>query len=229
MDMNYILDEMEIRVDPFALCELNGACDLGLEKDAAATLHYVLAGAGELVISGRPPVPVSRGSLILVPALNTHVLRSFGAFGDPLPTCNPERLKLAHLIHQSQGETQGKLVAICARVRLTIRQMQNLVDLIRAPVVENRTGDQVLAAPIEQLLCELSRPRHGSRAMIRALLMQCMIELIRRRAAELLQSSTQPIERVAAQVGFRSRSAFSRAFEATTGLSPQRFRSQNPR
>jgi len=100
---------------------------------------------------------------------------------------------------------------------------------IRAPVVENQTGDQGLAAPIEQLLCELSRPRHGSRAMIRALLMQCMIELIRRRAAELLQSSTQPIERVAAQVGFRSRSAFSRAFEATTGLSPQRFRSQNPR
>ncbi|CUH89217.1 transcriptional activator FtrA [Phaeobacter sp. CECT 5382] len=302
MDMNYILDEMEIRVDPFALCELNGACDLGLEKDSAATLHYVLAGAGELVISGRPPVPVSRGSLILVPALNTHVLRSFGAVGDPLPTCNPERLNLAHLIHQSQGETQGKLVAICARVRLTIRQMQNLVDLIRAPVVENRTGDQVLAAPIEQLLYELSRPRHGSRAMIRALLMQCMIELIRRRvgvmdgglawmaalrdqrmwpalqqmldspeaphsveslaalcgmsrssfaqkfhtaygsgpmellrdlrmrrAAELLHSSTQPIERVAAQVGFRSRSAFSRAFEATTGLSPQRFRSQNPR
>ncbi|MEP2717891.1 cupin domain-containing protein [Pseudophaeobacter sp.] len=173
MGTNDILDEMEIRVDPFALCELTGACDLGMEKDAAATLHYVLAGQGELLIPEQVPVPVSHGSLILVSAFSTHAFCSFGALVDPFPSCKPDRLNLAHLIHQSSGESEGQLLVICARMKLTLRQMQNLVDLIRAPVVENQTEDRCLVFQIERFLCELSVSSIGSEARVRALVMQC--------------------------------------------------------
>lgn len=299
MDIHFILDEMEIQAHPFALCELNGACDLDLGKDPLATLHYVLAGEGELVLPGRPAIPVSRGSLILVPAFKKHVLRSFGQIQDPIPNCNPDKLKMAHLIHNSDSQDKGQLIAICARISLSLRQMENLIDLVQEPIVENRTGANAFAAPIERLLQELAEPAPGSLAMVRALLMQCMIELIRRRfndplgglewmtalrdprmwpvlrhildtpgdphsveslaslagmsrsgfakrfqeaygsgpmellrdvrmrrAATMLLETDHPIERISHLIGFRSRSAFSRAFEGAIGLSPQKFRMQ---
>lgn len=297
MTINELLDEMEIKAHPFALCELNGACDLDLDKDPLATLHYVLAGEGELALPNRPSIPVCRGSLILVPALKKHVLRSFGLIQDPIPTCNPDRLKMAHLIHRDAASEKGQLIAICARISLSLRSMQNLVDLVQEPVVLSRTKEDAFSAPIDRLLQELATPAPGSLAMVRALLMQCMIELMRRRyadplgglewmaalkdvrlwpvlkhiletpgephsvesladlagmsrsgfakrfqeaygsgpmellrdirmrrAASLLLETDHSIERISYLIGFRSRSAFSRAFEAAIGLSPQKFR-----
>ncbi|KZL03785.1 Xylose operon regulatory protein [Pseudovibrio sp. Ad14] len=297
MDIHFILDEMEIQAHPFALCELNGACDLDLDKDPLATLHYVLAGEGELVLPGRPAIPVSKGSLILVPALKKHVLRSFGQVHDPIPSCNPDKLKMAHLIHNSDTQDKGQLIAICSRISLSLRQMENLIDLVQEPIVENQAGEDACEAPIRRLLLELANPAPGSLAMVRALLMQCMIELMRRRfndqrgglewmaalrdprmwpvlrhildtpgephsveslaslagmsrsgfakrfqeaygsgpmellrdvrmrrAATMLLETDHPIERVSHLIGFRSRSAFSRAFEAAIGVSPQKFR-----
>jgi len=150
---------------------------------------------------------------------------------------------------------------------------------------------------VERLLAELAAPGLGSRAMIRALLLQCMIHLLRQRvaaqdralewmaaladerlwaalrrmldapgeahsvesladiagmsrasfarhfsaaygagpmellrdlrmrmAAGLLANSNLPVKRIAAQVGFRSRSAFVRAFAQHAGISPRGFR-----
>jgi hypothetical protein len=54
MTFEHVFDDMEISADPFALCELHGRCSLGLGSLPSATLHYVLAGQGELVCHGRP-------------------------------------------------------------------------------------------------------------------------------------------------------------------------------
>ncbi|MCP4386293.1 MAG: AraC family transcriptional regulator [Hyphomicrobiales bacterium] len=298
METEFILDEMEIAVDPFALCELNGRCDLGLGRDASATLHYVLAGQGEILLSGAAPIPLSRGSLVLVPAQRSHTLRSYGTRHDPVPTCRPAGLDIEHVIHPADGRTaEDGLIALCAHVSLSLRKVENLIDLIRTPVVETVHADSALAAPVHQLLREISNPGPGSRAMIRALLLQAMIELMRRRlasgdaglswmaalgdgrlwpalqrmldapgephsveslaqiagmsrsgfakrfgeaygsgpmellrdlrmrlACSLLSETDLPVKRIAEMVGFTSRSAFSRSFEAVTGVSPRGFR-----
>ena len=68
MSFEHVFNELEIAAEPFALCELQGRCDMGLGRRSGATLHYVLAGRGEILFRGRPPVGVKRGTLILVPA-----------------------------------------------------------------------------------------------------------------------------------------------------------------
>ncbi|MEP4249281.1 AraC family transcriptional regulator [Tateyamaria sp.] len=297
MNFDHVFDELEIRTEPFAICELRGACNLGLGRDASTTLHYILSGEGEIALRSRAPFKVSRGSLVLIPALQSHALRSFGAAGDPVPECKPAALNLGHLMSTSDCGEDGRLIALCSHVDVGLRGVTDIIDLIREPLVENVSSPSRLRSSLQALLHEISNPSIGSRAMIRALLKQCMIEMLRkrlagantalhwmaaladptiwnalrvmldspgdnhtvesladsvhmsraafakrfanaygsgpmellrdlrmRRAATLLRDTDLPIKRIAEMVGFTSRSAFSRAFEAKTGQPPRTFR-----
>lgn len=298
MSYEPIFDEMQIETDPFALCELQGKCDLGLGRLTGATLHYILAGQGEIVLQNRPHIAIKRGSLVLVPAYSAHTLRNFGKTGEPIPQCYPAELGLEqHLMKSDRSEPDGKLLAICSHVKVGMRGINDLVDLVREPMVEHVDENSSLAAPLEHLLTELSAPTLGSRAMARVLLLQCMIYLLRKRllahdpalnwmaaltdeglwntlrlmvdnpghshsveslagvagmsrssfavrfssaygsgpmkllrglrvnlACSMLTQSALPVKRIAELVGFSSRSAFTRTFEAVTGTSPRKFR-----
>ena len=304
MSFEHVFNEMEILADPFALCELQGQCSLGLGSQLDATLHYILAGSGELVFPGKPAIQIERGTLVLVPTVQPHTLRSFGKSGHPLPDCHPAELDLAsHLLNEpgSAGAPgsggDGKLLAICSHVSIGLRGTNGLIDLIREPIVEALSGDDPMTGPIDLLLLELSAPTLGSKAMIRAALLQCIIHLMRRRlqaqdqalswmaalvderlwkalqnmleapgdphtveslantaaisrstfaarfsaaygrgpmellrelrmhrAASFLCQSDIPVKRIAELVGFHSRSAFSRTFSGTIGMSPSQYR-----
>ncbi len=298
MPFERVFNEIAVRAEPFALCELQGQCSLGLDSQSGTTLHYILAGRGELVFKGRTPVPIEPGTLVLVPTLRSHTLRSFGHPGTPVPDCHPAELDLAsHLRSDGNGATEGKLLAICSHVNIGLRGTSDLINLIREPVIEKVTAQSPMLAPIEQMLVELSSPSLGSRALIRAILTQCMIHLLRNRlvagdvglnwmaalvderlwtalrtmlekpghphsldslaatagmsrssfadkfsracghgpmemlrglrmhtAAALLAHSDLPVKRISEQVGFLSRSAFSRAFSSTCGTSPDTYR-----
>jgi AraC-like DNA-binding protein len=125
---------------------------------------------------------VERGTLVLVPSLHSHTLRSFGDPGHPIPDCHPAELDLVrHLQSSEQADTSGKLLAICSDVKVGLRGVGGLVDLVREPIVEQVASDSPMSAPVDRLLQELSAPTLGSRAMIRALLLQCIIQLLRTR------------------------------------------------
>lgn len=299
MEAEFILDQMQASAEPFAVCQLHGRCELGLDKGPSATLHYVLSGCGEIVLSGQAAMKIQRGSLVLIPALSSHVLRSFGELSDPIPVCRPTGLELAHLIQGEPEHGGGQLVAICSRISLSLRSLHNLIDLVRAPIAETVDADSFLALPVQAILRELADPGPGSMAMIRALLLVSTIELMRRRlaaqdhslswmaalrdqklwpavremldapekahsleslaeiagmsrsafskhfadaygggpiellrdlrmqraAARLLETDL-PVKRIAEMSGFRSRSAFTRAFDGAMGVSPKEYRAR---
>ncbi|WP_425660575.1 AraC family transcriptional regulator [Roseobacter sp. EG26] len=297
MRYEHIFDELEIASNPFALCELRGSCDLGLGRDAAPTLHYILSGEGEITLNGQASLRVSTGSLVLIPALQSHALHSYGTVNEPIPDCKPAALNLARLMATSATPQDGQLIALCAHISVGLRGISDVIDLVRAPLVETVTASNRMHPAMQALLHEISSPGLGSRAMIRVILMQCMIEMLRkclaandtalhwmaaladpsvwnalrqmldapgephtveslatsvrmsrsafaqrfsaaygsgpmellrdlrmRRAAMLLSKSDLPVKRIAELVGFSSRSAFTRTFEAKTGQSPRAYR-----
>ncbi|SLN71023.1 helix-turn-helix domain-containing protein [Oceanibacterium hippocampi] len=182
MTYEYVLDKMDVDTEPFALCELRGNCDLGLGRRPSATLHYILAGQGEIRLPGQQQVPVGRGSLVLVPAMHSHTLRSFGEGGDVFPVCNPAGLNLAlHARDSREQNRNSQLVALCTHVSVGLGGTGNLIDLVREPITERTAADSALQASLQAIIGELSQPGLGSRAMIRALLLQCMIEILRKR------------------------------------------------
>lgn len=245
MTYEHVFDELEISTEPFALCELRGACDLGLGGDTATTLHYILSGEGEISIRGHPPVRVRAGNLVLIPALQSHALHSFGETTDPLPQCEPAALKLAHVLKHGDGEQAGKsqLTALCSHINVGLRGAEDVISLIREPLLEQVLANSSMKPPLDALLYEISTPGLGSRAMIRTILTQCMIELLRQRIMQederlrwmaalkdqlvwgalraMLDSPGSPhtVDSLAATVGM-SRSAFAKRFSDSYGSGP---------
>lgn len=184
MSISEILDDIEVRAEPFALCELHGRCRLDVAWESFTALHHVLAGQGQIVLPGRPPLQLERGMLALIPALTPHTIHSGGERAE-LPSCRPAAVNLAHLVLHSDGdEEQGGLIAICSRVTLSLRRMQNLFDIVREPMLELAPPETAVGAPFGRLLQELGAPGGGSEAMVRALLQQSLLELMRQRLSD---------------------------------------------
>lgn len=244
MNFEHIFDQLEISTEPFALCELHGKCNLDVGKDSNVSLHYILNGEGELAIKGSSPIKVMPGSLVLIPALKSHALRSFGVANDSHLQCAPPELKLQHLLKVDQEKDGiGQVIALCAHVRIGLRGAIDVIELIREPIVENIKLGSPMHSTVSQMLTELSQPTTGSRAMIRALLTQCVIEMLRRRLTDedtelrwmaalrdpavwtalraMLDEPGDPhtVESLAELVGM-SRSAFANRFNAAYGSGP---------
>lgn len=301
MTFDHIFDQLDIRTEPFAICEIHGTCHVALKPDTAVTLHYILSGEGQITIRGQPPIKIATGSLVLIPSLSSHEVLNDGARIVPGPACKPAALNLAQVLKSApKAEPSGsRLVALCAHVNIGLMGATDIVNLIREPLVAQASEGSALLPLVDALTREVSEPRVGSRALIRALLLQAVIEMLRdqmaarestmdwmaalrdpviwkalsamldspgnpysvesladvagmsraafakrfaeaygagpmellrnlriRKAGELLRNTDLPVKRVAETVGFSSRSAFSRTFEATSGQSPGAFRKE---
>jgi len=174
-----ILSELDIEADPFAICALEGACTLGLGRVPGATLHYVLGGQGQLRFQSLPPIDLVPGRLVLVPSSLHHSLCNHGGGQVGLPVCQPAGLDLDQ--HVARGEGSGNMVVLCSTVRLGLRDTHGLVDLMRVPLLLDLADAPGAAQAINALVGEVTQPRTGRRAMIRALLLQCVIEMLRQR------------------------------------------------
>jgi AraC-like DNA-binding protein len=181
-DHDRILSELEISADPFAICALEGACSLGLGRVPRATLHYVLGGQGELRLPGHAPLRLAPGRLVLVPAAMRHSLCNMGGGQVGVPACEPAGLDLE--AHIARGEAGGNMVVLCSTISLGLRGAHGLIDLLRVPLSLDVATSPVAAQAMEALLSEMSTARAGARAMVRALLLQCMIEMLRQRLEE---------------------------------------------
>ncbi len=181
MSFESVLDELNVSADPFALCELQGRCSLGLPGQPGVTVHYILAGEGEIVFKDRKPIPINRGTLVLAPTIVPHSLRSFGGLETPIPECHPAELDLASHLSGAPDEDQGKLLAICSHLSIGLRGSTGLIEMIRDPIVARIEEGKDMSGIIQRLLRELSTPRLGSRAIIRTLLLECVLMLIRER------------------------------------------------
>ncbi|MFU8835216.1 MAG: AraC family transcriptional regulator [Roseovarius sp.] len=174
-----ILDALEISADPFAICALEGACSMGLGRNPRATLHYVLGGQGVLSVQGMAPLELQPGRLVLVPASRSHSLNNRGGGQVGLPACRPVGLDLE--AHLARGEGAGVMVVLCSTISLGLRGTHGLIDLLRAPLSLDVTASPVAAQAMAALVAEMGSARPGQGAMVRALLLQCLIEMLRTR------------------------------------------------
>ena len=213
------------------------------------------------------------------------------------PECRPAELNLQHHLVASEGRNEGTLLALCTQIDIGLRRAHSLINLARDPIADVISNDPAKRQLMDRLVAEIAAPGLGSKAMVRALLLERMIHLLRSRnaagdgamdwmmvlgdsslwqaleamldrpgeahtvetlaaiagmsrstfarrfteaygrgpmvllrhlrirmAASLLAASDLPVKRIAQLTGFRSRSAFSRAFTDAIRLAPREFR-----
>ena len=184
MSFENVLDRLEVSTEPFALCQLRGACTLDLGRRPKATLHYILAGKGEVILHNRKLIGVQKDCLVLVPALTSHGLRSFDDGGDTFPKCSASMVRLADkILEVKETGEHSQLIALCTNVTIGLSGIDDLIDLVREPIVESAGLKSEIQSPLQKMIQEILNPGLGSKAMIRVLLLECMIELLRKRIA----------------------------------------------
>ncbi len=292
-----MLDGLTVDVAPFALCEVRGGGLLDMGSRDQATLHYVLSGSGVFDIAAWPGLRVDAGTVVIAPAATPHRLSA-------VPGAECEALRCSSIGPdwdlKSTGEGADGIIVACAEIKATYREIDGLFDYLHEPLITDLAGHDSLRLALGQILDELASPKPGARALVRALMQQCMIHILREHmdagssaitwmaaaqddrlwtavraifehpddahtlesladaaamsrsafaehfkaafgrgpidfvrevrlklASRLLVTTDMPVKTITRNVGYTSRSYFSRAFHEAYGCSPAEYRSDH--
>jgi AraC-like DNA-binding protein len=178
--MERLLAAMEVGVGAFTSCDVRRGYDLTFDASSSATVHYCMAGAGELMVINGSSFKMRKHTFVLLPP---GVVYSVGSTGKQ-PKRNFRRRRFrAPLFAESvptikAGEGRTGVVTACGEV--SVAPGVDLFGGLRAPIIEQFDGPDGLRDQFIILLAESARPTIGTRALTEALLKQCLILLLRR-------------------------------------------------
>jgi len=134
----------------------------------------------------------------------------------------------------------GDLRFVCGLISANISGSFGLLNRISRPIIAKLDDRAIVRASFQLLLKESAKPELGSRALNATLMKTCLLLLLRRHfaahrdgisllsASEMLRSTKLAVKVIAANIGFLSRSHFSRVFRDLYGVDPTAYRRAAP-
>lgn len=242
MLLDRLLTSLHVEVAPFAVCDVRRGWRVLMPPDGLVSLHFVVRGQGRLLDAAGHEHPVREGTVIVAAPGQAHRIEPPEGAVDELDAAADCSLPEHGLRRLVAGGGEGALLMVCGAIEATYGGAFGVFDGLREPLVVDFHDDPRVRAVFEALLAEQASPGPGTQAMLRALMMQGLVALLRRlceggtcslpwlaalgdprltRALDvLLQSPEQPhtLESVARTAGM-SRSAFSERFGQAFGRS----------
>lgn len=177
--LDRLLASLEVHVTGFALCKVRRGYRLMLDGLDAPLIHYALKGPGILQIHGGPSLPFVEHDLLIVPRRVGHSV--IGPNGDLKDVRGTDELSMLDdaLLEMSAGRG-ADAVTVCGTINASYGGGLGLFDPLREPIAEHLAPQDPMRNAMEITLSELTAPTFGTRALVGALLKQCLILLIRR-------------------------------------------------
>ncbi len=243
MQLDKILSNLQISVEPFALCMICDGWRLHLPGPSAEMLHFVLKGKGAIIGAEGNKQPVSACGLLVVPSGAPHMLEPSG------PIYYEKRIEKPpvdqHICQLVAGPCQDpNFVVACGIVRVTYGHSLGLFKHLKDILVADMAGVSQVAAAFQGILAEQSNPGPGNKVLIASLMNECLVHLFRRLAEKgplpwlsalyddrlgraldrILEvpGGNHTVESLAEVAGM-SRSAFSESFTGAFGQPPMTF------
>jgi AraC-like DNA-binding protein len=187
--MEKLLAAMEVGVGAFTSCDIRRGYDLSFNASSSATVHYCMAGNGELMVINGNSFKIRRHTFVLLPP---GVAYSVGSIGEQPKGTSRRRRFRAPLFAESVPTIkvgEGKIGIVTACGEVSVEPSVDLFGGLSAPIIEQFDGPEGLRDQFIILLAESARPTIGTRALTEALLKQCLILLLRR----MIQRGTAPL------------------------------------
>lgn len=239
-----LIDNLAVRVEPFAICEVGSPGELVFPPSETVTLHFVLRSTGSFAAAGRPSVPIAPYTLVLVPAglrhsMTTTPARSGVGYGGIVAVDGLDD-------HHVGPPGSRNLVVACGHMRAVYAEGLDLFQMLDDPIVLDFAGVSEMEIVFDRLLDESLGASPGGRAMMAALMNQCLVLVFRRlcdspecrmpwlaalddtRLAAAVSSvlehpaADHSLESLSAEAHM-SRSAFARDFHRAFGRTPMTF------
>ncbi len=179
-----LIEGLNIDVRPFAVCRVGTGARMSIPAFDEPMMHYVLTGRCTLTYPGGTPADLSPGTMLILPRHTAHDVAAIGA-GAAMPA------ELQHCGLQSQGIEVLEsgwhgtgVVLLCGFVGATYQGTHGLFDYLPAAIIEHaKHGDAIFNASAT-LVHELADPQPGTVAMTAALMRQCLLAVLRKRAQD---------------------------------------------
>lgn len=182
LTIDKFLEHLQIGVRPFAVCSVEEGERLMLGPRDEATVHYIVSGEGMLSFPEFSNFNLKQGTVIIAPTGALHQVSGMGVRGS-IPSvvrrCQPAAMGLG-VVGKNPGDVEGGIVILCGTVDVTYRYLNDFFDYLPAPIIIQASQDDPITRAFEDIVKEMSSPRTGTEAMLRALFQQCFVELLRR-------------------------------------------------
>lgn len=179
------LAALDIGVANFTLCDIRDGWSARFDACATASLHYCMEGSGALVTRGGERISLSPHSFVLLPPGVAY--RMEGGGSSPTSETNhgrpgywPSRETIPAL---RVGAGAAGIATACGELDLAATSGGDPFRTMRRPLIAQFDGQSGLKNQFVLLLAECARPGLGSRAMVEALLKQCLILVLRQQVA----------------------------------------------
>jgi AraC-like DNA-binding protein len=178
--LDRLLASLEVHVRGFALCKVQRGYRLVLEPMDSVVIHYALKGPGILEVRGGPSLPFAEHDFFIVPrGLSQSMVIPDGPMTDVRGVETMSTLDDA-LLEMTAGQ-EADAATVCGILEAGFTRRLGLFDSLREPIVEHLSQDDPLRHAFQAVLAELAAPKLGTRALVEALLKQCLVLLVRRR------------------------------------------------
>ena len=176
--LDRLLTTLSVRVQAFAICEIEKGWRLAVEPTQAVVIHYILAGSGTVAVDNGEPVAFGPDCVVVVPA---GVSQTFGD-SDPCAriaaasdNCKP---RPDGLLNVTAGAGEPSILCACGSIAATYAGALGLFDLLREPIVEQASCG-AMREIFRSISDEIARPALGTQAVAEALMKQCLVLLLR--------------------------------------------------
>lgn len=179
MLLEQLLDGLEIAVQPFAVCRVGAGQRLDLGRADHPVIHYMLSGEGRFAIDDGQAIALGRGAAVIVPPSRRQSLEA--AYGADAPAGTPRRAATVcenMALDPPLEETEA--VMACGAINAVYHRGHGLFDYLPEPIVVAPDRAGRFSHAFESLLSELSDPKPGSDVLVRALMQQCLVLVLRR-------------------------------------------------
>ncbi len=185
MLLDRLLSNLEVKVEPFAMCLVSEGWRLRLPGPPEVLLHFVLQGEGILRGPEDDPHPFKAGSFAIIPKGANHALETETPVEheENIPTPCQGAL-LPQLI--AGGSKDPPLVVACGILKVSYGDSLGLFEHLHDVLPVDMSDTQTVGTAFKGILEEQSRdePQPGSEAMTAALMSQCLVQLFRRLSEE---------------------------------------------
>lgn len=243
--MERLFENLDVQAEPFAVCALSEGWRLKLPPPESVTLHFVLQGECRLMAEGQAPLSMGVHTLAVVPPGMHHSLECGEPVEHETQPADGETSPCS-LVQYSAQDDETQFRAACGHLQVTFGGSLGIFDLMKDVVVLDFSSDSRMSNVFASLIEEERSSSAGSRAMIKALMNQCLVTIFRRMhdeaegqlpwLAAIEDSRLAPaMDKVLAEPGLphsieslaelagMSRSSFAERFSASTGRTPMDF------
>jgi AraC family transcriptional regulator, activator of mtrCDE len=176
------LATLDIGVANFTLCDIRDGWSARFEACTTASLHYCMEGQGALVTQSGERVALNSHSFVLLPPGIAYRIES----GNSLPANETRHGRLTDWPSRETvptiqaGDGPSGIATACGELKLDTAHGADPFSTTHRPLIAHFDGQSGLKNQFVLLLAECARPGFGSRALVEALLKQCLIMVMRR-------------------------------------------------